>query len=179
MSVKRKTTGFTLVELLVTVAVLGILLAVAIPSMQAFGIRNRLAAVNNDLMTALNLARSEAIRRATTVSVCRTNDNGASCGGTWSDGWMVFVNSDGDSPAVKDSESETLLRVFPALPANYTLNATANFTNSVTYQRNGSANNIGAFVVCHESDTSTARGITLTRMRPRLTDSGDIGSCAP
>lgn len=187
------TRGFTLIELLVTVSVMAILLTVAIPSMQSFIVRNRLAAANNDLMTALNLARSEAIRRATTVSVCRTNDNGTTCAGTWSDGWMVFVNNDNDSPAVKDGVNETLLRVFPALPVGYTINATNNFTNFVTYQRSGAANNIGTFVVCHDSDETTARGITLTRMRPRLavdtngdgipnTDTGtgtagNIGSC--
>lgn len=188
MAVKPRIAGFTLVELMVTIAVLAILLGVAIPGMQAFVVRNRLAAINNDLMTALNLARSEAIKRAITVSVCRTNDNGVSCAGTWSDGWMVFVNTDGDSPAVKDGANETLLRVFPALPAGYTLNATANFTNFVTYGRSGAANNIGTFVVCNNSDETTARGVTLTRLRPRLavdtdgdgipnTDSGNIGSC--
>lgn len=177
VTVKLKTTGFTLIELLVTVSVLAILLAVAIPSMQTFVVRNRLAAVNNDLMTALNMARSEAIKRATTVSVCRTNDNGTTCAGTWSDGWMVFVNNDNDIPAVKDDASETLLRVFPALPADYTLNATANITNYVTYERSGAANNIGTFVVCNDSDESTARGITLTRLRPRLVGAADIGTC--
>lgn len=169
--------GFTLVELMVTVSVLGILLAVAIPGMQAFVVRNRLAATNNDLMTALNIARSEAIKRATPVSVCKTNDNGTTCAGTWSDGWMVFVNTDNDSPAVKDNAAETLLRVFPALPAGYTLNATANFTNNVTYERSGAANNIGTFAVCNNSDESTARGITLTRLRPRLAVAAEIATC--
>ena len=171
--------GFTLIELLVTVSVLAILLAVAIPGFQSFVVRNRLAAVNNDLMTSLNLARSEAIKRGTTVSVCRTNDNGETCAGNWSDGWMVFVNTDGESesPAVKDDDDETLLRVFPPLPVGYTMNATNNFTNHVTYDRSGAANNIGTFVVCNDSDETTARGITLTRLRPRLAVAADIGTC--
>lgn len=169
--------GFTLIELLVTVSVLAVLLAVAIPGFQSFVVRNRLAAINNDLMTSLNLARSEAIKRATPVSVCRTNDNGATCAGNWSSGWMVFVNTNNDNAKDPDDTVEPLLRVFPPLPAGYTLNATNNFTNHVTYDRSGAANNIGTFVVCNDSDETTARGVTLTRLRPRLAVAADIGTC--
>lgn len=180
--------GFTLIELMVTIAVLAIVLGIAIPAMQSLIVRGRLVSINNDLITALNLARSEAIKRATPVSVCRTNDNGTTCAGTWSDGWMVFVNTDDDSPAVKDNAAETLLRVFPALRTGYTLTPTNNFTNFVTYGRSGAANNVGTFVACNNSDETTARGVTLTRLRPRIavdtnsdgipnTDSGNIGTC--
>ncbi len=178
--------GFTLIELLVTMSVLAILLAVAVPAMQNFTIRSRLVAVNNDLMTAINFARSEASKRATTVSVCKSSTL-TSCGGSWSDGWIVFVNTDDDSPAAVD-EDETILRVYQGVPNGYSLNATGNFANFVSYGRDGSANNIGTFVVCHDSDETTARGITLTRLRPRLardtnsdgipnTDTGNIASC--
>lgn len=182
----KQARGFTLIELMVTVSVLAILLAVAIPAMQNFTIRNRLVAVNNDLMTAINFARSEATKRAATVSICKSSSM-TGCGGTWSDGWIVFVNTDDDSPAAVDG-GETILRVHQGLPSGYTLTATTNFTNYVSYGRDGSANNIGTFVVCHKSDETTARGITLTRLRPRLardtdgngvpnTDSGNIASC--
>lgn len=179
-----KKSGFTLIELMVTISVLGILLAIAAPNMQSFIIRNRLVAVNNDLMTAINLARSEATKRATDVSICKSSSPWTSCGGTWSNGWIVFVDTD----TIGDATGDTILRKYQGIPSGYTLNATANFTNYVSYKRDGSANNIGTFVVCHSSDETTARGITLTRLRPRLardtdgdgipnTDSGNISSC--
>lgn len=178
--------GFTLIELMVTIAVLAIMLTVAVPAMQNFTIRNRLAALNNDMMTSVNLARSEASKRGVTVSICKSSTM-TSCGGNWSDGWIVFVNTDNDAPAAVDT-GETILRVHQALPSNYTLNATTNFANYVSYRRDGTANNIGTFAVCHNSDETTARGITLTRLRPRLardsngdgipeTDSANITSC--
>ncbi len=176
--------GFTLIELLVTMSVSAILLAVAVPAMQSFTIRTRLVAVNNDLMTAVNYARSEASKRGTTVSVCKSSSPWTSCGGSWSTGWIVFV----DGATIGSATGDTILRVHQGIPSGYSLNATANFTNYVSYRRDGSANNIGTFVVCHASDEATARGITLTRLRPRLarntngdgipnTDTGNIASC--
>lgn len=175
--------GFTLVELAITLAVIAILTTVALPAMQGFTIRSRLVGINNELLSALNLARSEAVKRGMNVTLCKSN-NGSGCGGNWSDGWIVFA----DSGTVGDATGDTVIRVNQALPQNYTLAATANFTNYVSYRRDGSANNIGTFVVCHSSDESTARGVTLTRLRPRVardtdsngipdTDSGNITSC--
>lgn len=80
--------GFTLIELLVTIAVAAILLAVAVPSFQSFLMNNRMASQANDLITALNLARSEAVRRAANVTVCASSD-GATCTGGWEQGWIV------------------------------------------------------------------------------------------
>lgn len=184
MAMRIKNQGFTLIELLVTLSVLGILLAIAVPNLQSFIIRNRLVAVNNDLMTAINLARSEATKRAADVSVCKSSSPWTSCGGTWSNGWLVFVDTD----PFGDATGDTILRKYQGIPSGYTLNATANFTNYVRYKRDGSANNIGTFVVCNKSDEATARGITLTRLRPRIardtngdgipnTDIGNITSC--
>ena len=58
-----KSSGFTLVELMITLAIAGILVAVGIPSFNSTISSNRLTSYANELVTALNLARSEAVKR--------------------------------------------------------------------------------------------------------------------
>lgn len=87
--------GFTLIELMVTIAVLGILLAVAVPSFVSMVANNRSVAASNELMTALNMARAEAVRRGSRISICPSS-NGTACsgsGGAWASGWIVFTDS--------------------------------------------------------------------------------------
>ena len=85
--------GFTLIELMVTVAVAAILVAVAAPSFQAFFNRNRIATVTNDYIAAINYARSEAVKGGGNATLCMSNNN-ASCTGTgWSNGWIVTVGT--------------------------------------------------------------------------------------
>ncbi|MFH1601103.1 MAG: GspH/FimT family pseudopilin [Pseudomonadota bacterium] len=76
-----KSGGFTLVELMVVLAVLAVLIGVAVPSFQNITNRNRLTAVTNEMVAALQLTRVEAIRRNARVVFCPTTD-GAACGGT-------------------------------------------------------------------------------------------------
>lgn len=174
--------GVTLIELMVTIAVLAITLSLAVPAMQEFTIRNRLASINNDLMTALIYAKSEAVKRGVTVSLC-SSSTGTGCGGTWSNGWIVFVNLDGDSPAVADGGGETILRAHEALPANYAIDSDAGIGSYVNFNRSGVANHggvgiNGAFVACHDGDAGTARGIQITPLRARLASASDLGSCS-
>jgi len=83
--------GFTLLELMITLVIAALFLTVGVPSYLNL-IRNSRAATNaNELVTALTLARSEAVRRAANVTICRSAD-GAACGGNWTDGWIVFVD---------------------------------------------------------------------------------------
>ncbi len=177
-----KSGGFTLIELMVTLAIAAILLTIGIPSFRDLMIKSRLSGQVQEFFGTLNFARSEAIKRGNFVSVCKSAD-GSQCGGNWSDGWIVFANNDNDSPASRDNiggaNEEPLLRVFPALPSNYTLNANTNFTNYITYDRFGMANNMGTFVFCANSDESKARAIILTRTRPRIAAAGgsEIGNC--
>ena len=92
---KRPTTGFTLIELLVTITIGAILLAIALPSFQGSLRSNRVATTSNELLTSLNLARSEAIRSTHGGGVC-ASANGTACGTNWSEGWIVWTETDGD-----------------------------------------------------------------------------------
>ena len=87
--------GFSLIELMVTVAVLAILVAIGLPSFQGSMRSNRVATSTNELLASFSLARSEAIRSPGGAAICST-ENGTSCGGSWNDGWMVWIDMNGD-----------------------------------------------------------------------------------
>lgn len=84
--------GFTLVELMITVAIVAIVLGIAIPSFQSSIRNNQSVALGEDFASAINYVRSEAVKRATRVSLC-ASINGESCGGAWTDGFIAFVDA--------------------------------------------------------------------------------------
>jgi prepilin-type N-terminal cleavage/methylation domain len=96
--------GFTLVELLVTVAVLAVVLALAVPSFQGVINRNRVTTAANELASALQLARVEAVRRNRAVVLCPSTDGTSCAGADWSR-LVIFVDANGDrSPGGDDDE---------------------------------------------------------------------------
>lgn len=92
--------GFTLVELLVTLAVLAIAVMAGVPGFESVVNGNRLAAAANETIAALQTARIEAIRRNRRVAVCASADanagSSATCSASTPDGWLVFVDNDRD-----------------------------------------------------------------------------------
>ncbi len=92
--------GLTLIELLVTVAVVSILLAVGVPAYQTMTENNRLVATVNHLVGTLNMARSEAVKRSRPISVCAST-NGVVCDNTadWTVGWIAFIDQNRDGAA--------------------------------------------------------------------------------
>ena len=128
--------GFTLIELIVTLSIAAILLSVAVPSYQATVVNNRLATDANRLLADLALARSEAVKRGTRVTLCKSAD-GAACttAGAWQQGWVVFNDLDND--AILDAGTETILRVTGGLKSGATLTGTGATANYVSYVGSG------------------------------------------
>lgn len=119
--------GFTLVELMVTVAVAGVLLAIAVPSFTDLMRNNRSLAAANELVSALNAARAEAVKRGTRVSLC-PSANGTSCSGTaWQTGWIVFVDGAASDTTSTATVSGTPLSRRTAMPTGATATGIATF----------------------------------------------------
>jgi len=89
---QQKNRGFTLVELVVTMVIIGILSMIAIPSFRHLTRSSEVISATNELVTALNVARTEAVTRRINVSVCMSTDQ-ASCAttGNWDQGWIVYI----------------------------------------------------------------------------------------
>ena len=84
--------GFSLIELMVVITVLGIMITIGLPGFSTMIASMRLDAEINDVLRALNVARSEAVKRGLPVSVCPGNGNSCGAGTSWSAGWMVLLN---------------------------------------------------------------------------------------
>jgi type IV fimbrial biogenesis protein FimT len=87
--------GFTLIELMVAVAVLAIALGIAAPSLNGIRASGQLSAASSEISTAVQMARQEAIKRGRRVGLCASS-TGTSCGGSadWSTGWLIFEDRD-------------------------------------------------------------------------------------
>lgn len=91
--------GFNLIELMTSLMIAGMVLGFGIPSLTAFLDNNRMAAASNDLVTSIHLARTEAVKRRATVTVCASTtwaDAAPDCDLAGGGGWIVFVDTDGD-----------------------------------------------------------------------------------
>jgi len=166
----RAVRGFTLVELMVTLVVFGVLLGVAVPNFSTFTASSRVSSAANDLLLNLGYARSEAVKRGSFATLCATA-NGTACGTNWSQGWMVFLDGNGDGSL---DTGEEVLRRTEALSGGATVAASlttgsASAVQYVTYQSDGTSSITGRLVVCVNSATSGARVVLVSATRPRVT----------
>lgn len=164
----KRNHGFTLVELMVTVIVIAIVATVAVPNFARVIESTRLTGYSSELVSALNVARSEAIKRGGRVGVCASSDE-ATCSGSddWSNGWIVYV--DDGSGNVAD-----VLRVRQAFDGEISIDGQAG-ASSVTYRDTGSVLDvIGIDIDIPSCDGATARTVSVNLAgRPEVTQ----GNC--
>ena len=89
----KRNHGFTLIELMITLMVMGVVIFIAVPNFADLIRNNRITTSSNELVIAMQIARSEAVKRSDEVSVCARASNGSqSCSDdadTWAQGWLV------------------------------------------------------------------------------------------
>lgn len=121
--------GFTLIELIITLAIAAILLTVGVPSFQDTIKNSRISSQANEFITDLNYARNVAVTQKNAITICQSS-NGTSCGvgTTWQQGWIVINNFNG---------ANTVLRMHGPLSTGMTLSAGS--TTQVAYSSTGAA----------------------------------------
>lgn len=166
--------GLTLIELVITISVAAILLAVAAPSFSEIIKNNRMTTQLNELVAGLNVARSEAIKRADFVTVCMSSDS-TTCTGNWSDGWIVFPDFNNDGVV---SAGETVFRVYAAPSTSAILSSTVNLNDRITFDSEGrSVGYDGRYLLCDDRGDSNKKGlVTSNTGQVRTAQSSDLQS---
>lgn len=130
----RKNSGFTIIELLVTLIVLAVVASFAIPSFNSLMVSNTVSSATDQLFETLIYARAEAVKSGQYVTICKSKDK-STCDNTaaWTDGWLVFVDKNGNG--TKDSV-DTIVRVYDKLDQRLTVTYTADTNSTGTNSAN-------------------------------------------
>jgi len=164
----RISSGFTLIELMVTLAVVGIVATIAVPAMSDMVTRSRTTAAFNELQGLVGYARSESAKSPGEPVLLCSSTNGTSCTGQadWNVGWLIARDANGNGSV---GAGEAVLKVVGTMPAGINLKvkagASTNFnTASISLARNGApaAGNQITFKLCDAFGASEARGVILS-----------------
>ena len=156
----NKSSGFTILELMLTVGIIGIVTAIAIPSMRVFMQNDRLTTQINTLVGHLAYARSEAVLRTQPVNLCTSSD-GLTCSGaaTWHGGWIIY--EDTDNNGILNVGVETILKVKQQLDGGNTLSSSIGPTVSYDY-RGFASNSVGTFSLCDDRAEANMKSISIS-----------------
>lgn len=147
--------GFTLVELMITLTIAGIMLSLAAPSFQTFIRNTQVRSAADDLVSIFNYSRSEAVKRGWPVTVCKSANVEAaaptcSTSAGWKDGWLAFVDADQNGTF---NGGDTRLKIGRPTTDGISISGGTSFANYLTYLPTGtsvgsSGNNSGALDLC-------------------------------
>ena len=160
--------GISIVELVVSLAIVAILATTGVPAFSSFIQSNRLNESSFDMLATINLARTEAVKRRTRVLLCRSADPTLptpSCGGsanTWTTGWLVFAS--GDSNSTYEAGTDTLLGIGLVDSSKVTVITNGTSDNNLEYNSDGTTNESGGtarFALCDQRGGAQGRQINI------------------
>lgn len=181
--------GFTIIELMIVVAMIAVLAAVAAPSLRDLVKNTSMTSQTNDFMTDLSIARAEAVKRGVRTAVCARPAappppvaQAQTCtGGSWRDGWIIFVDTAGTGVLVAATD---IIKVVPALTTDTTITSVGNndsvnanggryvgFRPSGVVKAGGGGADI-VFDICDSRTTASVGAASATNKGRRLTISG-------
>jgi len=146
--------GFNLFELLTTLAILGVITAIAVPSFQSISINSNLSTQTNDLVSSLRQARSEAAKRGQNVTLCASNAGQTACSGAadWSTGWLIV-----------DIGANVLQVREPLKASTATETAIVGAAGLIVFNRNGFTTSARTIKICGPNDAAErARGVIVS-----------------
>ena len=166
----KNKSGFVLVELLVSMAILITLIAMAVPAFKTTSINDRLYSEANQVTSMLTLARIEALRRNDYVSICAST-NGSTCSNStdFSQGMAVFLNS-GQTGLSSSSQVIKLTNAFNALDK-----AKLNTGTIITFGADGRSNQAQSLLVCSPAQTSYSVSLLASGLINLTSNQGDGG----
>ncbi len=167
--------GITLIEMMMTVAIAGILVAIGVPALGSMLARSHQQSAEGALQASLMHARELAITRGVQTVVCPSAD-GKHCSSDdlWQGGWMIGTDAD------HDREPDTALARFDAMPANMRI-VSSQGRPRVVFQPDGSAGGSNAqLTICHTGDLKEARAVIVAnsgRVRVAAADAAHLSTC--
>lgn len=174
----RANAGFTLIELIVTLAIGVLLMAVAIPSLTTYKRNAELTSAANSLIAGMNAARGEAMKRGLNAMVVPANN-----GSDWNQGWIVFVDN---NKSQTYSSTDTLVLSQAALPSTLSVTATGSASDSPPYimfdasgysKRKGGG--FGALTIQISRNDVTGAAVFDQMRRVKMASTGRVRVCKP
>jgi type IV fimbrial biogenesis protein FimT len=180
--------GFTVPEIIITLGIISILLAVAVPGLSSTIKNNRLAWSLNNIVSDIHFARSEAVKRDVRVIMCRTRYPGAKvpkCDGetkTWTTGYIIFADDGNYLNNSYDNGTDTLLRRGQAAASGVNIRTNSTWNNNLEFNPNGTTNEgntIARMSICDNRGTEKGRQIIVAPNGIPMMYANNIKSCSP
>ena len=181
----KRSRGFTIPEIIITLGIIAIVLSTAVPSISSMIKDNRLASQLNSVVTHIHIARAEAAKRDVRVIMCRSstpNATNPSCGGTeqvWTDGYIVFADDGNYSNNWYNPGTDTLLIRGQPAPSGIEMRTNSTWNRNLEFNPGGSTNEGGVAMMslCDNRKSDNGRQIQVGLNGIPKMFSGNISRC--